>query len=250
MSKSKAVQDKNLPVTIDFAADAGKGIEGADADSYAIPFISILQALSPVITDKSDPTANIGDMRNSVTGKNYKEILFIPCAFERRINLWRPRNEGGGFRGSITAAELLKLQTSGQLKKGKKNEDIDPEGNVLRDTRNHYVLVQQGDYWSPALITMAGTQIKKSRRLMAQIADIKMEGPSGSYNPPSFSHVYKAKSSKENNAEGTWFGWNIEIVQPIRDLGIYQLAKLFHDQVRAGKVETAQPTADADEGQF
>jgi hypothetical protein len=36
-----------LPAVIDFTADAGAGFEDADSSSFALPFLRILQAISP-----------------------------------------------------------------------------------------------------------------------------------------------------------------------------------------------------------
>ena len=49
-------------VVLDFAADAGMGMEGVDKDSFAIPFIALLQGLSPQLetVDGAKPGLSTG----------------------------------------------------------------------------------------------------------------------------------------------------------------------------------------------
>ena len=55
-----------MVAAIDFAADDGMGTEGADKDSFAIPFLSILQPLSPQVAEGAEG-AKAGRFINSVT---------------------------------------------------------------------------------------------------------------------------------------------------------------------------------------
>ena len=63
---------------IDYSADAGAGLEGADKDSYAIPFLLALQPLSPQVVDKTVAGAEAGMLMNSVSLELRKEAFFIP----------------------------------------------------------------------------------------------------------------------------------------------------------------------------
>ena len=66
-----------------FANDAGRGMEEADKDSYAIPFLAILQGLSPQI--ESVEGARPGMICNTITNELFKECLVIPCYYQRRF---------------------------------------------------------------------------------------------------------------------------------------------------------------------
>jgi len=130
------------------------------------------------------------------------------------------------------------------------DKDGKPEYDHLADTRNHFVLVQSSTgAWSPALLAVGSTQIKKSKAWMSRIKGIEMTNPKTgkTYNPPSFSHIYVLGAEEEKNAQGTWFGFTIDISQAVEDAALYSAAKTFHDQVVAGRVETAAPTADGDD---
>ena len=87
-----AVAETNTALAVmaaDFAADAGLGMEGADKSSFAIPFLSILQGLSPQL--ETVDGAKPGLFINSITNEVFKEVLVIPCAFQRRFLRWAPR---------------------------------------------------------------------------------------------------------------------------------------------------------------
>ena len=102
---------------MDFAADAGAGMEGADADSYAIPFLLVLQPMSPQVVDGIVAGAKPGIYLNSVTNEVYGETgFFVPVAFKRNFIRWGARETGGGFKGEFTVAQAQELRASGTVK--------------------------------------------------------------------------------------------------------------------------------------
>lgn len=228
---------------MDFAADAGKGLEGADKDSYAIPFIQVLQPNSPQCDeDDGVPGARPGMMINTVTNKLMKEIRFIPVAFKRRFLRWVPRDLGGGFRGEMMPSEVDALVASkaavpGVGEDGKPRNWLVYDGDELKDTRIHFVLLEVEGGWTWAIMSMGSTQIKRSKRLIAQINELKMKGPNGAmFTPPSFSHVYKATTVKEENSKGKWYSFEISLEGPVTEPVAYKMAKDFHAQIAAGTV--------------
>lgn len=228
----------------DFAADAGLGMEGADKSSFAIPFLSILQGLSPQL--ETVDGAKPGLFINSITNEVFKEVLVIPCAFQRRFLRWAPRSEGGGYKGEynpvdIETGKIAGVQTNAEGRLMLENDE-------LKDTRNHFVLMQtESGAWTGALLSLSSTQIKKSKRWMSLILGIEMRNAQGKpFNPPSFSHVYKLSAVKEENSKGSWWGLQVEKVEPVGDAELYAKAKAFHNSVSAGEVEVAPPQADVE----
>jgi len=238
---------------IDFESDAGMGMEGADKDSFALPFLTVLQGLSPQL--ESVDGAKPGLIINTVTNELYSELLFVPVAFQRRFNRWIPRSQGGGFKGTMTVAEVEQLQASGkateevQVVDGKESTVLMYEDTQLKDTRNHFVLMLDEDGgWHPALISLASTQIKRSKRLMAMIQNYVKSGANGrKFNPPSFASVYRATTESETNNKGTYKAWVFERVEDVTDAALYQAAKEFHAQVTSGAVVVAPPPEAGDE---
>lgn len=242
-----AVAETNTALAVmaaDFAADAGLGMEGADKSSFAIPFLSILQGLSPQL--ETVDGAKPGLFINSITNEVFKEVLVIPCAFQRRFLRWAPRSEGGGYKGEYNPVDVEtgKVANVSQNAEGR----LMLENDELKDTRNHFVLMQtEAGAWTGALLSLSSTQIKKSKRWMSLILGIEMRNAQGKpFNPPSFSHVYKLSAVKEENSKGSWWGLQVEKVEPVGDAELYAKAKAFHNSVSAGEVEVAPPQADVE----
>ncbi|HET8689559.1 MAG TPA: hypothetical protein VFM18_23360, partial [Methanosarcina sp.] len=75
-------QNTAVAMAMDFSADAGMGMEGADKTSFAIPFLTMLQGLSPQV--ESVEGAKPGKFINTITNELFDEVLVIPCAYQRR----------------------------------------------------------------------------------------------------------------------------------------------------------------------
>jgi|SaaInlLV_10m_DNA_4_1040232.scaffolds.fasta_scaffold17001_2 hypothetical protein len=80
---------------------SGRGFDEMDADDYIVPYVKMMQPLSPEI-DEDDPkfveTAGKGDLLNSLSGYNYGDKLkFIPIMFKKRRIYWKDRSDGGGI---------------------------------------------------------------------------------------------------------------------------------------------------------
>ncbi len=237
-----------LPAEIDFAEDAGGGMEAADKNSFAIPFIALLQGLSPAI--RKIDGAKPGLFMNTITNELMKEVQVIPCYFQRRFVRWAPRSEGGGYRGDYSPVDLELNKVEGV--------SLNDEGRCmigndeLKDTRNHYVLARNGDgIWRPALVSLSSTQIKKSKRWMSRIQGLEMRGKDGkSFTPPSYSHIYLLKSVEEKNNEGEWSGLEVDLVRPLdtktpEEAELYLKSRAFSQSVAKGEVEVAPPPPEA-----
>lgn len=256
---------------LDFSSDAGAGMEGADKASFAIPFITVLQGLSPQcepVKDGGVEGAKPGLFINTITNELYEEVLVVPCAYNRRFLRWAPRSSGGGFKGEYNPVDVETGNLQGlTIVNGSYLMDVpagatnthDAQGaplyDHLADTRNHFVLVKtKAGNWVQALVSLTSSQIKKSKRWMSRIQGVEMRDANGkAFVPPSFSHIYKLTSVKEENAKGKWYGVEIDIVEPVSDPELYANAKKFNQAVNAGAVEVAPPvneTAATDKEQF
>ena len=111
MASSTAVAQKaeSLPANVmdDLFASAGQGMENIGVEDMQIPFLRILQPLSPQLI-KNDPKfikgASAGDIFNTVTGQYWdadEGVTIIPCAYEMKYLEFQLRESGGGFLGEI-----------------------------------------------------------------------------------------------------------------------------------------------------
>jgi hypothetical protein len=252
--KKQTLAKPSLPTTaLNFAADAGQGLEGTSKADFAIPFLTVLQGLSPQLA--TVPGAKPGLILNTITNELFTTLHVIPCAYQRRYIRWAPRSAGGGFRGELSPLDVETGNVAGLSQhEGTYLLDVPPgvspfdkEGKPcydhLADTRNHFVLAQSAKgVWQPALLSLSSTQIKKSKRWMSRIQGLEVHDHGRTYTPPSFSHSYTLSVVQEKNAKGQWHGLDITLAGPLTDAALYAAAKRFHDSVSAGAV-TASPIA-------
>lgn len=232
-----AVADKNLPATDSVYYADSTGFEESSADSFAIPFIRILQSNSPEVK-KSDGAyikgAEEGMFINSVTKTLYGEsgIEVIPCYYTQRYIEYGLREKGGGFFGEYMPNDPIINTTT----KDEKNRDILPNGHQLVDSRNHYIMVRNADgSLSPAIISLSSTQIRESKNWMSQMQGIKQKNPNtGQFEiSPMFSNVFLLQTKPQSNEKGSWFGIKISCVGKVSP-SEFEEAKAFNMSVRQG----------------
>lgn len=221
-------------------AESNSGFQNMTSEDVALPFLSILQALSPQVrgTNKIDG-AKEGDFYNTVTQESYNGkdgITLIPCAFKKAYVEWTPREQGGGYVKEHASASVLE-----STKKDDKGRDVLPNGNLVVTTAYHFVLiVRPTGTVERAIISFTSTQLKKSRRWNSQMMNIQIKLPNGNLiRPPMYSHTYLATTLNESNDLGQWAGWNIGSPSIIEDPKLYTLAKAFSDDIIKGSVKVA-----------
>jgi hypothetical protein len=235
-----------------FEQDAHDGMDNISSEDVALPFLKLLSQLSPEI--ESVKGAKAGMIYNTVSGEVYdgvQGIKVIPCHYERKYIEWQPRGSGSGAPIAVhpSTSDIM----TKTFRKSGENKDYLDNGNYIENSAQHYVMIVGDDgAFSPALIVLKSTQLKKSRKWNSMMMTLKMNGKNGPFTPPSYSHVYRLTSSKESNDKGTWYGWEVERVGPVEDATVYHSAKSFALSVKQGEVnvkhdqeEGAKATSDA-----
>lgn len=251
--------EAGLPADVgDLDALGGEGFENADADSFSIPFLNVLQKMSPQV-DKTEgayiPGAEPGMVVNTVSGELFDAendgIYVIPVQYRRAYTKWVSRDDGGGFLGELSVDDFNQL--SGLERDGSKF--VDSDGYEYVDTRYHYVLVvKQDGSFEPALITMSSTQIKKSRNIMTRLQSTKLRSVPGyngnkpSETAPMYLTVLKLTTVVEKNDQGSWYGWMPKFdesrmldIRVQQDRELFEEAKSFREQLMAGQAREQQP---------
>ena len=227
---------------IDFAADANAGLEHTDKDSFAIPFLRVLQKISPQVDEDAPeyvPGAKGGMIWNSVTNQLYsgKEgVIVVPCAFQRRFVRWAPRGEASGYRGEYMPEDVAAMRADGEIDESTGQLMIGEDRLV--DTRNHYVLVDDPEYGlTQAILALSSTQIKKSKQLLSLLANVKVAGPNGTkVTPPTWVNRVRMTTVGESNDHGSWHGVKFAPEGFITDKATYEAGRDFHEMVSAGEV--------------
>lgn len=232
-----------------FSDYAGVGFEGTGRDDMAIPFLSILQGLSPEVK-RSDGAYIEGAQEGMILNTVTKEVVdtrgtkltVVPCAYHRAFVEWRVRERGGGFIAEHDINTPLQNSTT----RDERGRDILPNGNQLNDTRTFYVLLldEENGSASPAVLTMTSTQIRKAKQWLMQQNLLKLNAGGRSYTPPMFASKWKIDTVPESNEKGSWFGWKFThdgyLSGP--DDPVFVLARDFHKSVQKGdtKVDLAK----------
>jgi hypothetical protein len=234
----------------DIFETAGEGA-AFDSSEMQIPFVRVLQALSPQLNKKKAEYiegAAQGDLFNTVTNEHWsgeEGITVIPCFQTTKYLEFVPRDMGGGFKGEINPNDPVLQQT---MRSGSK--EMLPSGNELVKSDQHFCLVmgEEGSF-QPAVIDMKSTQLKVSRRWKTQIAMQKVRHPqSGALVTPAvFATMWKLTTTEESNDQGSWNNYQVEKVGLVESRDLLLEAKAFRDSIMAGEVKAA-PEAPAENG--
>ena len=240
-------QGATLPIKFNPAADAGRGFEEAGKDAYAIPYLILLQALSPQCNSTESKYlkgAAAGIFVNSVSGKIYgPQVMVVQAHFQQRFVQWADREKGGGLRGVYQPGDPI-IATAQRDDRGRL---LLADGTYLSDTRYHFVMVVVPNVPpEPCVFGLTSTQIKKSRAWMTHLQSQRMVGPAGEFCPPTYASAYTLTSCPEQNAKGKWFGFKPEFARFLgdKDAALYSAAKTFAEAVQGG---TAEITTDEEE---
>ena len=227
-----------------FEADANKGAQNISQEDLALPFLKVLGQLSPEINSRDAKYikgAQPGMILNTVTGDYYdgeKGINVLPVFYKRQYIEWQDR---GASMGAPVAIHEVDSDLLSKVTRDKSNKDRLPNGNYLENTASHFVILM-GDTPTTALISMKATQLKISRKWNSMMMGIKMQGKSGLFTPPTYSHIYNLKTVQQSNDKGTWFGWDVSKVGPVQDKSVYDIAKNFAERVGKGEVQAKHGT--------
>jgi hypothetical protein len=249
--------------TFDMGQYAGAGTEAQSANDIAIPFLKVLQPLSPEL-DESDgkyiEEAKQGQFYNSVTGKRHDGktgLLFVPCYFERKLLRWGARKAGGGFKGEVSEADVARQRDEGQLVSFEGRDYYIKDGKVdkemcdrLADNRLHYGLVLDEDdseaLPSRVLLSLASTQIKKSKLFNAMMRERTIKLPTGQLAiAPTFGYAYRITTVKESNDQGSWYGVSIALHGPVPAKWMFDMAAAFYTAVKKNEIKVDLAGADA-----
>jgi hypothetical protein len=209
-----------------FSQDEGAGLENVMKD-VTIPFIGILQALSPQINRRKEQYitgAESGMFFNNVTNELWdgdEGVEVIPCFYEKVVNEWIPRDDGGGFVASHANMEDAKANSQ--------------PGHDLVDTTNYYVLVKSSSgAYEPAVISMKSTQLKASRRWNSLMSMLKVMIRGERKTPPMQGTRWLLTTTEQTNDKGTFFNYKIEFADVVRDKSLYERAKEFGQMAEKG----------------
>lgn len=108
MAAKKNSQQEQLPVPakklevalpFNYGEDSGAGMSDLSQQERGLPFLKILQPLSPEVMGPQGKIegARAGQYVNTGTGELYDRVTILPVSRVHVIQEWRPRKQGGGL---------------------------------------------------------------------------------------------------------------------------------------------------------
>lgn len=209
MSKKKnelAIVESNLPAVYDFGEDGPASAE-ITRDEITIPFLTVLQALSPQVAGEAPVEgAAPGKLFNTVTGEMFDAdtgVIFVPACRHYTFVEWIPRDNGGGF-------VAMHEPTSDVVTDAKNRSEqfgvySTPEGNDLIETFYLYgVLVSEdGEVTGPVCIAATSTKITPYKKIMTAMGGIMVPtADGGKMNPPLWANALRITAINTKNRSG------------------------------------------------
>jgi hypothetical protein len=246
MSKeTTAIQnpDRNTGIQIfDYGEDAGKGYENQSKADLSMPFINLLQGLSPLVKDGK---ARAGDFYNTVTQQIWPRetgLLFVPGSTKQMFAEWVPRKQGGGFRGHHQVNDEVVLNAIKNAAKFGKY--LTPEGNNLNDTFYVYgaLCTEDGIADSMCVIPFWSTKIRPYKAWNSRLRTFNMQHGN---KIPLYANLVRLTSKETKNSEGDFFIPELTSADP-RGIGYsllgpdderFQMAKACAQLVMSGDAD-------------
>ena len=244
-----AVKAEGGSVTVidDSLLNLGTGLEDTTAEDFAIPFLQVLQALSPQL-NKNDGKyikgAEQGNVYNTVTGDlvdGDEGLIVVPCYYNKKYLEWSPRESGGGLVNTHDTRDILASTT-----KNERGQFVLDNGNYIAETAHFYVMVCNEDEseWSQAVIAMTSTQLTKARKWVSQMKQRRVKNSAGQMvEAPMFLFKYRLKTIHEQNDRGSWYGWSIGLEGQANNKEMILEGANFLNMIKSGEVQAKDPDA-------
>jgi len=242
-NKTKLAETKETAIATydDDLLSGGTGLEETTTEDFAIPFIRILQQMSPQLNKQDgrySEEAQAGMLVNTVTNEVYEGdtgVTVVPCAYVKKYIEWIPREKGGGLVDASHGVSILKSCT----KNPETRRLYLDNGNEIVETAQFFVLVLEPQP-QQAVIAFTSTQLGASRKWLTMLRMARVNTSKGtSVSAPMFAYNYKLGTLTQSNDKGTWHGYTINQEDPT-DIETAQLAKEFMGAARSGDVDVKE----------
>ena len=245
MAENKEVAEKKASTAVttfdDSLLSGGTGLEETTTEDYAIPFIRVLQPMSPqLLKNEGDylPGAEAGQLLNTVTRQTYdgeEGLSIVPCAYTKKYIEFIPREKGGGFVNSNHDISIL-----AKCKRDENtNRFMTPDGTEIVETAQYFILVLDPEP-QQAVLALSSTQLGTSRKWLTMLRMAKVQNKKGeSVDAPMFAYTYRLTTTTQSNDKGSWYGFSVNQEGPT-DIAVANVAKDFMSAARSGDVEVKE----------
>ena len=235
----------------DFEQYSGAGNESVGAEDIQIPYINVLQKMSPQCDEDSPEYiegCKAGMMFQSVNKYQWngdEGLEVIPVSYQRHVIEWIPREKGGG----MVAVHPMSVMKEVEWDLNEKNIPVRKDnGNLLIDTAQHVVMYrsQFSGKFEPAIISMKSTAHKKSRLWNSLIAQQTIPGKDAQ--APRWMFIWRARTVLETKDDNRWYNFEFSR-EGIVDKETFLRCVTLHSSHRKGQV-SGSDGVDGDEIPF
>lgn len=203
------IESAGALANVDFGEHAGAGTKNMTGADQAIPFMSLLQALSKVVADPSMKVegAQPGMIMDSVSKQLYdgeKGIVFLPCNTARVYVAWKGEPGSGTVAGRYAPNDSV-VKTA--ARKFAFNEMQDPEGNRLVETFYVIGMILNEDLQPQGMgiISFTSTKIKAYKESIGVLRTLPGDAPL-------YAFPLRITTKPETRPKGTSFNF---VIRPL-----------------------------------
>lgn len=234
-------------MAFDFTKAAGAGTNSIDESVLGLPFIKIIQKGSPEFDETHRDYAT-----KRIEGCRPGDILFaprrlilqrpvevIPVAQHTCYTEWKSPQEGKGFVGHQTTSIISDPRYSrGHPDSKEKNKEyltVNGHKHELIYTIYVAVLFKHEGQWKKGLIDFSSTQLKAARQWTKSLLNVRLPDMP-EVKAPIFASQWKLATKAEQNAQGGWFGWDIQfdkVLNAVEDEALLTQAHASNQEAEA-----------------
>ena len=221
------------------------GFENTTAESFQVPTVRLLQKTSGEVTEGDAnylPEAKPGMFIDSVSRQIFDDFTFVQVQFKQTFVESKLNTKGSrDLKGYVTEHPSDNPLIPQSSRVDGRGYLLTPHGTGLFDTRKHYILRLSDDgSIIPCIMTLGSTQIRTSKRLMANLRMQTFKDEGGVLHiKPTFGTIVKASSTVEQSEEGSYYGWKLEMLSPLSSADIRDTALSFNTSLNEGKLKEA-----------
>lgn len=227
-----------------------------ERSDLVIPFLKVLQPLSPIVQEGEAQVAGAkpGMLYNTSSEKLHDGKTGIICCVvghQRSVTEWVPRAAGGGFVKDWGNDDGWK-----QLCEPDQREAYQPvtkSGNNIVKSRLFYLFQidpETGEF-DPSVISMPNTFAKVASRWATMLNNERMRLSNGQLtHVPHYYYTYRLTTELKKNNKGTWYiprvvknanerGAGIRLKDMPNGDAIWEAARLFQESLMEGNIVTA-----------
>lgn len=235
-SKAVAKKDEKTAVATYDYGDGPTGFEGTRSEDYTVPFLKILQDLSPECEGSEE--FKPGMIFNTGDSTVHKAITFVPVYPDHLWLEWNPREQGGGLVNRWQPDDPL----IEELRKTQQFGEYSHDGHDMVETYYMWGLWDNEGVSTPGVLSFKGTQIKKYKSWLTRARSLRV---------PLWAVRWNITTTREQNAKGRFYGWVIEMHGGSKEAALinpateeFATGRALHDTILEGTARVVGEEAD------